>query len=106
MRTGLRLILESADDITVVGEAEDGADAVDAVRRCPTRTSSCSTSACRGSTAWRPPSPSAVSTTRQRVLILTTFDVDDHVLRALQAGADGFLLKDTPPTAISSTPSA
>lgn len=96
VRTGLRLILESADDITVVGEAEDGADAVDAVRRCrpdivlldirmPRLDGLAATVAIRGLDD--PP----------RVLILTTFDVDDHVLRALQAGADGFLLKDTPP---------
>jgi DNA-binding NarL/FixJ family response regulator len=96
VRTGLRMILESADDIAVVGEAEDGADAVDAVRRCrpnvvlmdirmPRLDGLAATVAVRELD--NPP----------RIVILTTFDVDDHVFRALQAGADGFLLKDTPP---------
>jgi DNA-binding NarL/FixJ family response regulator len=96
VRAGLRMILESADDITVVGEAEDGADAVEAVRRCrpdvvlmdirmPRLDGLAATVALR-----EVPEP-------PRIVILTTFDVDDHVFRALQAGADGFLLKDTPP---------
>jgi DNA-binding NarL/FixJ family response regulator len=96
VRAGLRMILESADDITVVGEADDGAEAVAAIRRCrpdvvlmdirmPRLDGLAATIAIRE----LDDSP--------RVLILTTFDVDDHVFRALQAGADGFLLKDTPP---------
>lgn len=96
VRSGLRMILESADDLTVVGEADDGADAVEAVGRCcpdvvlmdirmPRLDGLAATTALR-----RLPDP-------PRVLILTTFDVDDHVFGALQAGADGFLLKDTPP---------
>lgn len=96
VRSGLRMILESADDVTVVGEAADGAEAVEAVGRCrpdvvlmdirmPHLDGLAATTALR-----RLPEP-------PRVLILTTFDVDDHVFGALQAGADGFLLKDTPP---------
>jgi DNA-binding NarL/FixJ family response regulator len=96
VRAGLRMILESADDISVVGEADDGADAVEAVRRCrpdvvlmdirmPRLDGLAATVALR-----QLPEP-------PRIVILTTFDVDDHVFRALQAGADGFLLKDTPP---------
>jgi DNA-binding NarL/FixJ family response regulator len=96
VRAGLRMILESADDLTVVGEADDGADAIEAIRRCrpdvvlmdirmPRLDGLAATVAIRA----LDDSP--------RVLILTTFDVDDHVFRALQAGADGFLLKDTPP---------
>lgn len=96
VRSGLRMILESADDVTVVGEASDGAEAVEAVGRCrpdvvlmdirmPRLDGLAATVALR-----RLPHP-------PRVLILTTFDVDDHVFGALQAGADGFLLKDTPP---------
>jgi DNA-binding NarL/FixJ family response regulator len=96
VRTGLRMILESADDITVVGEAVDGADAVDAVRRCRPDVVLMDI---------RMPRVDGLAATvairalgeLPRVLILTTFDVDDHVFRALQAGADGFLLKDTPP---------
>jgi DNA-binding NarL/FixJ family response regulator len=96
VRAGLRMILESADDITVVGEAADGAEAVEAVERShpdvvlmdirmPRLDGLAATVALRERGA-KPP-----------VVILTTFDLDDYVFRALQAGADGFLLKDTPP---------
>ena len=96
VRAGLRMILESADDIDVVGEADDGADAVEAVQRCqpdvvlmdirmPHLDGLAATVAIRGLGAAPP------------VVILTTFDLDDYVFRALQAGAAGFLLKDTPP---------
>jgi len=96
VRAGLRMILDAADDLTVVGEADDGADAVEAIRRTrpdvvlmdirmPRVDGLAATVAIRRLD--QPP----------RVLVLTTFDVDDHVFRALQAGADGFLLKDTPP---------
>jgi DNA-binding NarL/FixJ family response regulator len=96
VRAGLRMILESAADIEVVGEASDGADAVEAVQRCqpdvvlmdirmPRLDGLAATVAVR-----RLDSAPAV-------VILTTFDLDDHVFRALQAGAAGFLLKDTPP---------
>jgi DNA-binding NarL/FixJ family response regulator len=96
VRAGLRMILESADDLAVVGEAEDGADAAEAVRRCgpdvvlmdvrmPRLDGIAATAAIRA----LDPAPS--------VIVLTTFDLDDHVFGALQAGAAGFLLKDTPP---------
>jgi len=96
VRAGLRMILESVDDIDVVGEAEDGADAVEAVRRCspdvvlmdirmPRLDGLAATVAIRAIDSAPP------------VVILTTFDLDDFVFRALQAGAAGFLLKDTPP---------
>ena len=96
LRAGLRMILESADDIEVVGEADDGADAVEAIRRCqpdvvlmdirmPRLDGLAATIAIR---QLDNPPP---------VVILTTFDLDDYVFRALQAGAAGFLLKDTPP---------
>jgi DNA-binding NarL/FixJ family response regulator len=96
VRAGLRMILESADDLDVVGEAEDGADAAEAVRRCgpdvvpmdvrmPRLDGIAATAAIRA----LDPAPS--------VIVLTTFDLDDHVFGALQAGAAGFLLKDTPP---------
>ncbi len=96
VRAGMRMILESADDLDVVGEAEDGADAVEAVRRCrpdvvlmdvrmPRLDGIAATAAVRA----LDPAPS--------VIVLTTFDLDDHVFGALQAGAAGFLLKDTPP---------
>jgi DNA-binding NarL/FixJ family response regulator len=96
VRAGLRMILESADDKTLVGEAADGAGAVEAVQRSqpdvvlmdirmPRIDGLAATVALRELGA-RPP-----------VVILTTFDLDDYVFRALRAGADGFLLKDTPP---------
>jgi DNA-binding NarL/FixJ family response regulator len=96
VRTGLRMILETADDMTVVGEAEDGRAAVDAVGRdrpdvvlmdirMPRLDGLAATAAIRARSA--PPA----------VVVLTTFDSDDEVFRALEAGATGFLLKDTPP---------
>jgi DNA-binding NarL/FixJ family response regulator len=96
VRAGLRMILEPADDLDVVGEAGDGADAADAARRCrpdvvlmdvrmPRLDGIAATAAVRA----LDPAPA--------VIVLTTFDLDDHVFGALQAGAAGFLLKDTPP---------
>ena len=96
VRAGLRLILSSADDIDIVGEADDGADAVAAVRRhCPDvvlmdirmpRVDGITATA-----ALR-----ALDTPPQ-VVVLTTFQADAHVVAALRAGASGFLVKDTPP---------
>ena len=99
VRAGLRMILSSSEEVEVVGEAADGADAVAAVQahrpdvvlmdiRMPEVDGITATSALR-----RLPAP-------PRVIVLTTFQADEHVLRALRAGADGFLLKDTAPTDI------
>jgi DNA-binding NarL/FixJ family response regulator len=96
VRAGLRMILGTADDIAVVGEAEDGAAAVDAVTRLrpavvlmdvrmPRMDGLAATSAILARS--QPPA----------IVVLTTFDTDDAVFRALEAGATGFLLKDTPP---------
>ncbi len=96
VRAGLRMILSASDDLEVVAEAEDGADAVDAVRahrpdvvlmdiRMPRLDGLAATQAVLA----LDPAP--------RVVVLTTFDLDDYVFRALEAGASGFLLKDTPP---------
>jgi DNA-binding NarL/FixJ family response regulator len=96
VRTGLRMILETAADLTVVGEAGDGDAAVEAVRRhrpdvvlmdirMPRLDGLAATAVVRA----QPHPPS--------VVVLTTFDSDDEVFRALEAGAMGFLLKDTPP---------
>lgn len=96
MRGGFRMILDAEDDIEVVGEAIDGEDAIrqyaklepDVVVmdvRMPTMDG---IEATRRLTAADPPA---------RVLILTTFDLDEYVYRALRAGASGFLLKDRPP---------
>ena len=92
VRTGFRKILESEPDLQVVGEAADGSAAVEA------------------SLALRPdvvlmdirmPRVDGLEATRRlagktRVLILTTFDLDEYVYEALRAGASGFLLKDAP----------
>jgi DNA-binding NarL/FixJ family response regulator len=97
VRAGLRMILETADDLTVVGEAEDGRAAMDAVNRyrpdvvlmdirMPRLDGVAATAALRARE--HPPS----------VIVLTTFNTDDDVFLALEAGATGFLLKDTPPT--------
>jgi DNA-binding NarL/FixJ family response regulator len=97
VRAGLRMILETADDLTVVGDAEDGRSAVDAVARhrpdvvlmdirMPRLDGLAATTAIRARAD--PPA----------IVVLTTFDTDDAVFRALEAGATGFLLKDTPPT--------
>jgi DNA-binding NarL/FixJ family response regulator len=96
VRTGLRMILETAEDLTVVAEAGDGRAAIEAVQRyrpdvvlmdirMPRLDGLSATAAIRARTD--PPS----------VVVLTTFDTDDEVFRALEAGAIGFLLKDTPP---------
>ena len=96
VRAGLRMILESADDLDVVGEATDGADVVEAIHRhrpdvvlmdirMPRMDGLAATAAVQK--LEDPP----------RMIVLTTFDLDDFVFRALEAGAAGFLLKDTPP---------
>ncbi|QFZ72564.1 response regulator [Streptomyces fagopyri] len=95
IRTGFRLILEAEPDISVVGEASDGVGAVE------------STEALRPDVVLmdiRMPRRDGVEATRliaragspSRVVILTTFDLDAHVVDALRAGASGFLVKDGP----------
>jgi DNA-binding NarL/FixJ family response regulator len=96
VRAGFLLLLESVPDIDVVAEAADGAEAVAAVRR---------TGADVVLMDIRMPGTDGLEATRRitadapatRVLVLTTFDVDDHVYGALRAGASGFLLKSSPP---------
>ncbi len=96
VRAGLSMILSSADDLAVVGEAADGADAVEAVRRHRPDVVLMDVRMPRvdGLTATRTvtslPDP-------PKVVVLTTFGLDEYVFRALEAGASGFLLKDTPP---------
>ena len=96
MRTGFRMILDAQDDIEVVGEAIDGADAI---RRFEALSPDVVVMDVRM------PTMDGIEATRRlsaldrsaRVLILTTFDLDDYVYEALRAGASGFLLKDRPP---------
>ena len=96
VRAGLRMILESSPDLQIVGEASDGAEAVEAVRTLRPDVVLMDI---------RMPRLDGLEATRRvlelpdppRVIVLTTFDLDDSVMQSLQAGATGFLLKDTPP---------
>ena len=95
VRAGLRAILSSADDVEVVGEAADGAEAPGLVRETHPDVVVMDI---------RMPLVDGIEATRRlvrgggpRVLVLTTFQLDQHVFAALEAGASGFLLKDTPP---------
>jgi DNA-binding NarL/FixJ family response regulator len=97
VRTGFRLFLETQEDFEVVGEAGDGVEAIERARevrpdvvlmdiRMPTMDGVEATA--RLGQAGIDPAP--------RVLVLTTFDLDEYVFGALRAGAAGFLLKDAP----------
>jgi DNA-binding NarL/FixJ family response regulator len=99
VRASLNMIFAGAPGISVVGEAADGRDALAAVRqhrpdvvlidiRMPLMNGLEATEHLR---SWSDP---------PKVIVLTTFHVDDYVVRALRAGASGFLLKDTAPAAI------
>jgi DNA-binding NarL/FixJ family response regulator len=92
----LSLILETANDIVVVGEAKDGEDAISAVTRLKPHVvlmdvrmpgTDGLTAAARILATPNPP----------KLIMLTTFDLDEYVHQALRLGAVGFLLKDTPP---------
>ena len=95
VRSGFRLILELADGIEVVGEAGDGRDAVRLAKELEPDVVLMDV---------RMPELDGIEATRRlrqagvdaRVLVLTTFDLDDYVYAAMRAGASGFLLKDAP----------
>jgi DNA-binding NarL/FixJ family response regulator len=99
VRAALSVMLASAEDVAVVGEAGDGEQAERAIGehaphvvlmdiRMPHVDGLLATERIRA------------AADAPHVIVLTTFDADDHVLRALRAGASGFLLKDTPPPEI------
>jgi DNA-binding NarL/FixJ family response regulator len=99
VRAGLSMLLAGADDIEIVGEAANGSEVADAVTRhspdivlmdirMPVMDGLAATELVRKQAG------------APEVIVLTTFEADDYVLRALRAGASGFLLKDTPPAEI------
>ena len=110
VRAGFRMVIDSQPDLTVVLEAGDGAEAVRALTRpltddpsgvadvvlmdvrMPTMDGLSATAAITGALTGHGavhPGP--------RIIVLTTFDLDEYVLEAIRAGASGFLLKDAPP---------
>ena len=95
VRAGFRLVLENYDDLEVVGEASNGEEAIHSTGRLEPDVVLMDI---------RMPELDGIAATREitrrysaRVLVLTTYDLDEYVYDALQAGASGFLLKDTPP---------
>jgi DNA-binding NarL/FixJ family response regulator len=95
LRLGFRMVLEAQPDFVVAGEAANGAEAVDLVARLRPDVVLMDV---------RMPGTDGVEATRQivasgaesRIIILTTFDIDEYAYAALRAGASGFLLKDAP----------
>ena len=98
VRAGFKMILDAEDDLDVVGEASDGGEAVDLAERLEPQVVLMDI---------RMPEVDGIEATRRiiaeagerpvRVLMLTTFDLNEYVYEALRAGASGFLLKDVPP---------
>ncbi|HZE37588.1 MAG TPA: response regulator transcription factor [Stackebrandtia sp.] len=98
VRAGFRALLDSCEDITVVAEASDGAEAVEAIKRHVPDVALMDI---------RMPGLDGLSATARigadpaledvRIVILTTFDLDEYVFEALRSGASGFLVKDTEP---------
>lgn len=96
VRGGLRMIVEAQPDMQVLGEAEDGGEAVELVRRVDPDVALIDVRMPKvdGIEATRRMGDGA---TRTRILILTTFDSDEYLYETMKAGASGFLLKSAPP---------
>ncbi|HWF32501.1 MAG TPA: response regulator transcription factor [Solirubrobacteraceae bacterium] len=96
MRMGFRMVMDTQPDLEIVGEAANGLEAVEAARKLEPDVVLMDV---------RMPELDGVQATRMivdaqasaRIIILTTFDLDEYVYAALRAGASGFLLKDAPP---------
>jgi DNA-binding NarL/FixJ family response regulator len=96
VRAGFRMVIDSQPDLTVVGEAGDGAAAITLVQGTPADVVLMDV---------RMPGTDGIEATRRvtalpdppRVVVLTTFDLDEYVVAAIGAGASGFLLKDAAP---------
>jgi DNA-binding NarL/FixJ family response regulator len=97
VRTGLRVILEQAPDITVLGEAADGAEALSVIQATHPQVvlMDIRMPAIDGVEATRTIRSTVSNLPTPRVILLTTFDLDEYVYAGLRAGASGFLLKDT-----------
>ena len=95
LRSGFRLILELEDDIRVVGEAADGARGAEEARRL--KPDVVLMDIRMGEVDGIEATRRIVAADAGRVVVLTTFDLDEYVYAALRAGASGFLLKDTRP---------
>jgi DNA-binding NarL/FixJ family response regulator len=101
VRAGFRMIVDAREDLEVVGEAADGEEAVRLAAELHPDVVLMDI---------RMPNVDGIEATQRilaeeravkpRILVLTTFDLDEYVYRALRAGASGFLLKDTPPEAL------
>jgi DNA-binding NarL/FixJ family response regulator len=102
VRAALAMVLDGADGLVLAGEAADGDEVPEAVERCAPDVVLMDIRMPRtdGLTATERLREGHRAGSGPEVIVLTTFDADDQVLRALRAGADGFLLKDTPPAAI------
>ena len=96
VRSGFRMLIEAEDDLTVVGEAADGAETVRAITAhpCDVVLMDIRMPVMDGVEATRRIVQSNVPT---KVLVLTTFDLDEYAFAALRAGASGFMLKDARP---------
>ena len=96
LRRGFRMIIEAEGDLTVTAEAGNGDEAVEAARRTPPDVvlMDIRMPGCDGIEATR---RVIAANPRIRVLVLTTFDLDEYAFGALRAGASGFLLKDVHP---------
>jgi DNA-binding NarL/FixJ family response regulator len=97
LRTGFRMVLQAQPDMEVVAEAGDGAEALEVLRATKVDVMLMDVRMPRMDGVEATAKICAAGDTAPRVLILTTFDLDEYAFSALKAGASGFMLKDVPP---------